>query len=433
MRMLLGALAAFVIASPALAQDDQQWAVHTQGTFTEQYHPDFTSPYRGPQSLDPGSRGNETADATLYAGVRLTPGTEVWIDPEIDQGFGLSNTLGIAGYASGEAYKVGQSAPYFRLQRFFVRQTFDLGGERQEVAPDLNQLAGHQTSNRIVVTAGKLSVTDVFDTNGYAHDPRNDFLNWSLIDTGSFDYAADAWGYTMGAAIEWYQGRWVFRVGVFDLSTVPNSKRLDDHFGQFQTVSEIERDYDLLGHPGKIKATGFVTRARMGSYQAAVDLADQTNQPANTALVRYYSTRTGVGLSVEQELTPSVGAFARVGGADGHREVYEFTDIDQSLAGGLSVKGTAWGRPDDEVGLAGVGNDISRVHTLYLADGGTGLLIGDGRLPHKGPEIISETYYQFPVASHVRATIDYQYVVNPAYNEDRGPVSIFGLRLHYQY
>src|SRR5262249_23187212 len=180
-------------------------------------------------------------------GLRLWPGAEFWLNPEIDQGFGLSKTLGVAGFPSGEAYKVGNNYPYARLPRMFIRQTIGLSGETEELEPRINQFEGSRLSNRLVVTFGKFAVTDIFDTNRYAHDPRNDFLNWALIDTGTFDYAADAWGFTYGAAVEWYQDRWTLRAGVFDLSIIPNSAVLDPGFRQFQLVFEVERRHDLLG------------------------------------------------------------------------------------------------------------------------------------------------------------------------------------------
>ena len=185
------------------------WAIHGQTTYVHQYAFPFRAPYAGPNSLVP-NQGRQTWDVTLYAGLRLWSGAEVWINPEIDQGFGLSNTLGAAGFTSGEAYKVGASVPYTRLPRYFLRQTVNLGGATEKIEPDLNQFGGSQSANRLVFTVGKLAVPDIFDTNKFAHDPRKDFLNWALLDTGSFDYAADAWGYTYGAAAEWYQGPWTF-------------------------------------------------------------------------------------------------------------------------------------------------------------------------------------------------------------------------------
>ena len=153
---------------------------------------------------------------------------------------GWSDTFGVAGYPSGEAYKVGAVYPYFVIQRAFLRQTIDLGGDPEKLDADLNQLAGTQTANRLVFTAGKYSVVDIFDTNKYAHDPRNDFFNWSIVDQGAFDYAANTWGYTYGAAAEWYRDWWTIRAGVFDLSTVPNGANLSPGVRQGQFVTELE-------------------------------------------------------------------------------------------------------------------------------------------------------------------------------------------------
>ncbi len=432
---VLAVLGAVALAPAARADDDaaQAFALHAQGTLTLQAHPAFTSPYRGPQSLDPGARGDETADLTVYAGVRAWAGAELWIAPEIDQGFGLSDTLGVAGFPSGEAYKVGQRDPYLKLQRLFLRQTIDLGGPQAKADADLMTLAGSHAEDRLVITAGKLSVADVFDANRYAHDPRQDFMNWALIDTGSFDYAADAWGYTYGVAGEWYTGPWTVRAGLFDLSETPNSAALDARFDQFQTVLEVERRYSLGGQAGKAALTGFLTRGRMGSFDAATDLARATGLPADIAAVRRYQSRTGLSLNVEQAVGDTLGVFLRAGEADGRQEPYEFADIDRTIAAGLSQSGKPWGRAGDAAGLAFVVNDISAAHQAYLAAGGTGILVGDGRLPHPGPETIVETYYNLAVVAGLHATADYQFVGNPAYNRDRGPVSVFGLRLHAQY
>ncbi len=405
--------------------------VHGQTALIEQYVPPFHSPYTGPNSLSP-NQGRETWDATLGVGVKLWSGAEFWFDPEIDQGFGLSDTEGVAGFPSGAAFKVGASVPYPRMQRYFVRQTIDLGGDEQKVDADFNQMAGSQTANRLVVTVGKFSVSDVFDTNKYAQNPRKDFMNWALIDAGTFDYAADAWGYSYGASAEWYQGDWTFRGGLFDLSIIPNSTELDPTFGQFQWLGEIERRYDLWGHPGKLAVTGFLSRGEMGAFQDAINLAQITGGPADIAAVRQYRSRGGLDMNLEQEITADLGVFARAGWADGNIEPYEYTDVDRTAAAGLSLKGTQWGRPDDTFGLAGVVNGISKVHEEFLNDGGLGILVGDGMLPHPGPEQIIETYYEFPVYSW-SMTLDYQFIVNPAYNEDRGPASVIGARLYTQF
>lgn len=409
------------------------WAIHGQITFVEQYHPAFVSPYRGTDSLDPGSRGDETTALTLFFGVRPWAGGEIWADPEIDQGFGLSDTLGVAAFPSGEAYKVGAATPYFRLQRLFFRQTFDLGGEQQSIAAAANQLAGSRTADNLVVTAGKFSAVDIFDTNDYAHDPSKDFFNWALIDSGAYDYAADSWGYSYGGAAELSIDWWTLRAGIFDLSRVPNGKHLETGFEQFEIVAEGEERHTLFGRDGKVKLLGFLNRGRMGGYNDAVALAERTDAVPSTALVRNYKSRPGAALNFQQEISDDLGAFARISCNDGSQEAYEFTEINRGLSTGLSLKGTSWDRKNDTAGAAYIVDDISQAARRYFAAGGLGILIGDGRLPHYGLENGVEAYYSAQLASWFAATADYQLIVNPAYNSDRGPVSVFGLRLHAEF
>ncbi|HWX30763.1 MAG TPA: carbohydrate porin [Steroidobacteraceae bacterium] len=410
---------------------EERFAIHGQLTYVEQESNGFNAPYSGRNSLAP-SQGRETVDATLFLGARLWSGAEAWVNPEIDQGFGLSNTLGVAGFPSGEAYKVGANQPYFRLPRAFIRQTVDIGAEREFVAGVANQLQGSRSLDRWVFTAGKFAVTDVFDTFQYAHDPRNDFLNWASVDAGTFDYAADAWGFTVGAAAELYRGSWTFRGGVFQLSNVPNSEVLEHNFDEFQMDAEIEKRYPLFGQTGRVLLTVFDSRGRMGLYDQAIALAEATGTTPNTANVRQYRSRLGANLGLEQPLTDDIGVFTRVGKAQGNVEVYEFADIDRSVAIGTSIKGTAWHRANDVLGAAILDNRISGEFEQYLHLGGLGILVGDGKLPHPGDERIIETYYSVAPLSWARISLDYQWVKNPAYNTQRGPVSILAVRVHVQ-
>jgi high affinity Mn2+ porin len=420
-----------IFTKSVTALELDRFAFHGQSTFIEQYAAPFRSPYLGPQSLSP-NQGRESLDFMYFVGAKLWKGAEVWVDPEFNQGFGLSNTKGIAGFPSGASFKVGSDVPYARIQRFFLRQTIDLGGKSQKVEGDQNQFAGSNTTDRLVLTVGKFSVSDVFDQNKYAQNPRKDFMNWALIDTGSYDYAADAWGYTYGATAEWYQGPWTLRGGVFDISTVPNGTDLDTTFSQFQLDGEIERRYALWSRPGKIAFTGFLTRAKLGTYQDAIALAQATGGPADIAAVRQYRSRTGLGMNLEQELMDDLGFFARAGFASGDIEPDSYTDIDRTVAAGLSLTGKRWGRSDDTVGLAAIANAITPIHAEFLNKGGLGILIGDGQLPHPGLEQILETYYQFPIYAW-KVMFDYQFIVNPAYNRDRGPVSVGAVRLHSEF
>jgi high affinity Mn2+ porin len=289
----------------------ENWTVHGQATITWELQPAFRSPYQGPHSLSPSANGRETFDATLYAGFRPWPGAEIWINPEVDQGFGLSDTFGAAGYPSGEAFKVGKTDPYVLVQRGFLRQTIDLGGGTEKLEPDLNQLGWTQTANRLVFTMGKYSIVDIFDTNTYAHDARNDFLNWSIIDQGAFDYAANSWGFTYGGAAEWYQDCWTIRAGVFDMSQAPNTNALSHGFGQGQFVAELEERHKVWDQPGKLKFLYWLTRGNLGTYLDAISLGSATGQTPSTGAVRRFRTKDGFGLNLEQQLTPDIGIFAR--------------------------------------------------------------------------------------------------------------------------
>ena len=407
------------------------FAVHGQFTYVEQETSGFPAPYRGPNSLSP-DKGAETTDATLYLGARLWAGAEAWINPELNQGFGLEDTVGAAGFPSGEAYKVGRNAPYLRVPRIFIRDTVNGDGPVDAVDSDLNVLGGARAANRWVITVGKFAVGDVFDINRYAHDPRADFLNWAAVDAGTFDYAADAWGYTVGGAIERYFGSWALRWGAFDLSDIPNSPHLESGFDEFQSIAEVEKRYVIAGHPGKFMITAFDSRGRMGLLDQAVQTAQLNDTAVDLAAIRRYRSRLGIDLNLEQQLTQDLGAFARVGKAAGNIETYEFTDIDRTTSIGLSLKGTAWRRAGDTAGLAGIVNGISAAREQYLNAGGLGILIGDGQLPHPGAEEILETYYQASVLSFAQVTLDYQWIKHPAYNLDRGPVSVFAIRVHIE-
>ena len=422
-------------ATPALAEDaapiaqPETYAVHGQATVVAQAVARFASPYAGDNSLAP-HQIKETIDATLYLGVQPWSGAELWANPEIDQGFGLSNTLGVAGFPSAEAYKVGKSSPYFRLQRLFVRQTVSLGGDRSAAAGTANQLAGVQSADRLVLTVGKFGVGDVFDTNRYAHDPRGDFLNWAIVDTGSFDYAADAWGYSYGAAAELYKGRWTLRLGAFNLSKVPNGETLETGFGQSELDAEIEHRHTIGGHDGAIRLAVYRNHGRFARLDAAAAVIEATGTIPDLATLRRPATRLGGQLNVEQALTDTLGVFLRAGVSDGRYEAYDFTDIDRTLVVGASLGGKGWHRESDRVGLATVINGISKQRQRYLADGGLGILIGDGALPHPGHEWITEAYYSAQLIKGIALSADYQLVVHPGYNRDRGPANVLALRLH---
>lgn len=428
-----GSLSAPAIAEPAIEeiQTPTNTAAHLQFTNVTQRHPRINSPYVGTNSLSAVGRTEETTDITLYLGARLWRGAEIWANPEVDQGFGFDKTVGIAGFPNGEAYKIGANAPYLRVPRLFIRQTLELGGEHQYIEPLANQMGGPTTTDNLTVTVGKFAMTDVFDTNRFAHDARNDFLNWSVLDAGAFDYAADSWGFTYGVSAELNLGPWTTRAGIFQLSKVPNGKVVAVDFQQLSYVAEVERRHDWFGLQGSVKLLGFVNRGRMGRYTEAVALAQGSNVGADITLVRRKASRPGFAINIEQDLAPGVGMFARVSANDGSKEAYEFTEINRSISAGLSLKGSPWRRDDDVLGAAAVVNQLSRSARSYFQAGGMGILIGDGNLNY-GNEAILEAYYAVRLNRFTRFSIDYQHVSNPAYNRDRGPVSVYSARLHLE-
>ncbi len=407
---------------------------HAQDTEIEQYHPAFRSSTRGTNSLDPGSRGDETSTVTLYFGARLTDAWSVYADPEMDQGFGLSNTTGAAGYFNGEGAKVGANLPYARLQRLFTRYEIGLGGGTpKKIDSDQNQVAETRDPNNIIITAGKFNVTDVFDTNDYAHDPTSDFMNWSIVDAGAFDYPADAWGYTYGASAEWAQNDHTIRGGIFDLSRIPNGAALYRGFGSFGAVAEYEQRFTIGGQKGFVKFLAYNNRGDMANYTDATSLGAETDTTPSVAQVRRYSNHDGYEINAEQAINDNVGVFARLSANDGHKEAYEFTDISRSVSFGAGFKGAWWHRDSDSAGIAVAINGITKQAQNYLAAGGLGILVGDGSLAQYGAEKVLESYYNIGWKYNIQFTIDNQYMENPAYNATRGPVDVIGARFHIAY
>jgi high affinity Mn2+ porin len=422
--------------------DDDRINLHGQWTFTGQGFPAFQAAWDGPQSFSRVGDFRETNDVTLFAGLRLWQGAELWVSPEIDQGFGDGNTHGAAAFPSGESYKLGYSFPYLRVPRYFLRQTVNLGGEEHKIEPDLSAFAQTVTDDRLVFTIGKFGVVDIFDTNKYANNPKTDFLNWALINAGTFDYAGDAWGLTYGAAAEWYKDRFTVRGGIFALSGTPAEGAfsgpaygIDPNLSQFQAVGEIEERHELWGQPGKLKVTGFLSRGRMGNFQDAVNAANWLGMDPSLAIAldRVFRSRPGVSVNLEQQINDSVGFFARAGYSDGSVEPWDFADIDRTVQAGFSISGKDWGRPDDTVGIAGILDGLANSHEAYFAAGGLGILIGDGGLPVYRLEKVIESYYNYALTPNMKVGVDYQHIIDPAYDGARGPVNVFAARIHWQF
>jgi high affinity Mn2+ porin len=338
--------------------------------------------------------------------------------------------VGAAGFPNGEAQKSNFPYPHYNTSRLFVRQTFGFGGEQEELASGQLQLAQKVDISRLTVQAGKFAVIDVFDGNAFAKDTRKDFMNWSLWAPGAFDYSADKVGLTYGVTAELNQKQWALRGGYFLMVAESNSNHFDTRVGERgQYAIELETRFSLLGQPGKLRTMGWVDSANMGSFRETLD-----NPALNLDIAQTRRGRLKVGyvVNLEQAITEDIGLFGRWSWNDGKTETLAFTDINSSLAGGLSIKGTKWGRPDDVVGIGGAVNAISQDYRDFLAAGGLGVLIGDGALNYRKERIL-EAYYAYSVNKNVTLTADYQLITNPAYNADRGPVSIFSGRLHAEF
>jgi high affinity Mn2+ porin len=416
---------------PALVDpESDRWEIHGQTTYLPQGYPGFRAAYSGPNSLTPAPQAKATWSNSLFLNTRLWEGGELYYNPELLQGFGLNDTVGAGGFPNGEAQKSNFPYPHYNTSRLFLRQTFGFGGEQEELASGPTQLGGKADVSRLTVQAGKFAVVDIFDANAYAKDTRKDFMNWSMWAPGAFDYSADKVGLTYGATAELNQKQWALRAGYFLMLGQSNSNNFDTRVPERGSyVLELETRWSLFSRPGKLRTIGWFNSAFSGSYRETLD------NPAlglDIAQTRQGRVKYGYVLSLEQALSDDIGLFGRWSWNDGKTEIMAFTDIDASLAGGLSIKGMRWGRPDDVIGIGGVINALSKDHRDFIAAGGLGILIGDGALNYRRERIL-ETYYAYALNKQLTLTADYQLMVNPAYNADRGPVSIFSGRFHGEF
>jgi len=414
------------LASRQAALEGRGWLLHGQATFVEQGHPGFRSPYRGANSLQPAAMQRNTFSGDLILGRRLWEGAEFVMNGQVIRGFGLSGTRGVAGFPNGEAFRIGSEVPAGFVPRAFLRQTIGLSADT--VKPDGDQLRFNRPlpRERITITAGKFSVLDIFDDNRYAHDPRTQFLNWAFVAGAAFDFANDAKGFTNGVTAEWENGSWGVRLGGFQVARRINSLSLDPQPGRgWQLLAQLDRFYELGGRPGAVRILGGLSRTRSQTYDAllASDIEATNENPRGG-----YRIKQMLVLNMEQELTNTLGAFARLSWNDGHSQQWMYTQMDWAASAGLSLQGAAWGRALDVVGLAGNIGGLSSRQRRFLEAGGLGFIIGDGRLNYQ-PEIAAEIYYDARLAPGFNMTANLQLIANPGHNADRGPIAVMGLRL----
>jgi hypothetical protein len=444
-------LCAILASSPALAEIDYDtgndtvfahsdtlpWWLSAQGNYIFQWHPRFHAQYSGPNSLEHASEQAASEVTTLFMGLELSPTLEAVADIESAGGSGLSQTLGLAGFTNVDAVRnPGLGAePY--LARLWYRKVIALSDDTIRVERTPLSILTTLPARRLDIHVGEFSIVDFFDLNSVANDSHTQFMNWTVVNNGAYDYAADTRGYTWGAVIDYEDRAWGFRFAEALISKRPNGLTL-----QKNLQGAHSENYELEFRPGLIenrytavRLLAFTNFANMGNYRQAIDLFEQGKTP--TPEIDAHPLRTtlkyGFGINAEQEFNEYFRGFARAGWNEGEHESFNYTEVNETVAFGGDVRGSLWKRPQDKFGVAFVANGLSRRHRQYLALGGLGFLLGDGDLSY-GPEKIMECYYNFPIAVHAGffGAVDLQYIDNPGYNRARGPVVVPGMRLHVE-
>jgi len=416
-------------------ESDRFW-LSGQANIITQWHPAFRSPYQGPNSLSPEAQDASSRVLTLLTGVRINATTEFLCDIQETGGHGIGEALGIAGFTNLDVVRnpLLSKAPY--AARLMWHQIIPLSGEKAPSERTPLSLFPQLPVRRLEIRFGKFSLVDFFDLNTYGSDSNLQFMNWALDNNGAYDYAADTRGYTYAAMVEYDDRHWAVRFAEALMPKVANGINLDADLGRAHSENvEFEVHHSFLPRrEAVVRLLGYANHANMGVYSVAIDnfLAGRTPTPEITAHPLQTTTKYGFGANVEQPLTDWLGIFARWGWNEGRHESYAYTEVDETEQVGASAQGSRWKRKLDRAGLAFISNGISREHQEYLALGGVGFLLGDGRLNY-GRENIVETYYTLHVWRGIFTALDAQYVVNPGYNRDRGPVFAPALRLHVEF
>ena len=420
-------------ARPPVDSAGQKFNLHFQTTYIYQYKPAFSALYSGSHSLLPNEERQNSSTYTVFLGLRLWKGAELYFNPEIAAGSGLSGAFGMAASSNGETYRVGDPAPSLYLARLFLRQTFLLGGAKSNIDDAQNQLENRSSSNYVQLLLGKTSLADIFDNNAYSNSPRTQFMNWAIMNNAAWDYAANVRGYTYTAAAILQYGTYNYKLALAALPITANGSTLGtDIYEEFSLNTELSKAYTVSNKKGIVRLLAYYNNAPMGSYRQALSAPHNPDIPDITSSREPGRHKQGLALNIEQQLSENTGFFTRLGWNDGKTETWCYTEADQSLSAGILLKGARWHRPQDNIGLAIVVDALSADHKNYLAAGGNGFELGDGKLNY-GYETVTEAYYSFkPVSYPIWLSADYQFVINPGYNKDRGPVHIFSIRLHVE-
>ena len=271
-------------------------------------------------------------------------------------------------------------------------------------------------------------------------------MNWTVDNNGAWDYAADTRGYTYGVTTEYEDDPHALtaRYALALMPTVANGIDLQWNLRRASGQNfelELRRGLGSTLVPairkrkGAVRLLGYVNQANMGVYrvQNVIAVAGGTT-PDITAHPLQVTTKYGLGANAEQEITDDLRLYARFGWNEGQHESFCYTEVDQTVAGGfdLFMRRFFPSRKFDKFGFTAVSNAIKRDHQTYLALGGKGFLLGDGRLNYAREDIV-ESYYNVHAVGGLFYAFDLQYVDHPGYNQDRGPVLVESVRMHVDF
>jgi high affinity Mn2+ porin len=439
---LLGVRCADATSGPAAASDTPM-LLGAQYTYILQHQDGLHSPYAGPLSLNPDGDTQPTHTLGVYVGWAPVSWAQAYLDVEKFMGAGVSNATGLAGLTNGDVVREGASSlkKQFYIARSYLRFMLLLGDAVAPVVRGQDQVPGTEASTRLEFKVGRMALPDDFDQNSYAGSPRTQFLNWSLWANTAWDYAANTRGYTDGFVIGYLSPSWSLKYGAYLMPVLANQQTLESSFRRARGQN-LQLTLSPWSSGTVVRLLAYFNTARMGDYAEALRIAAASGTTPNiVADDREGRHKHGFGVNAEQPLADegATGVFLRWGWNDGHTESFAFTEVEQVATLGGQLAGTHWRRPDDRLGLALVSEALSGEHRDYLAAGGAGFLLGDGRLSY-GREQILEAYYrlqylwpQQPGPVRWQVGPDFQYIRNPGYNRDRGPARFWAVRLHLEY
>ncbi len=410
-----------------------------QATGIYQNMPSFHSPYQGNNSLrfDHGLGQKFTHSYGIYFGSQITKNLQAYLDIEMFRGNGVSHGLGLGGYVNGDLIRAGPANlgqnPY--LARLFLRYFIPLSEERNESPePGIDELPSRDPTSRIEIKFGRFAITDDIDLNRYSNNQRTQFFNYAFLYNPAWDYASDTRGYSQGISVSFVKPTWRLTFGWFQINTIANGMDLDWRIGKTGGYN-----LELTLKPNKfgtvIRFLGYYNQGNMGRYRDALNIAaEHATTPDVIVLDEKIHRKYGFGINLEQPLADNgeTGLFARAGWSDGHTSFWSYAEADRHLSVGAQVSGVHWKRAEDRFGIAFGVQSISSLHKQYLAEGGMGVLVGDGKLNYR-PEQVLELYYRIQLGRYIQISPDFQNIWNPGYNRDRGPAQVYGLRLHLSY